>query len=73
MHAPAAAVRYRVSVDLDLCQGHAMCAGEAPEVFRVDGLGKVTLIDPTPDVSLSTKVEAAARHCPTGTIRIEAM
>ncbi len=63
--------RYRVSVDLDLCQGHAACVGEAPEVFRVDGLGKVRLLDPTPDASLSTKVEAAARYCPTRTIRIE--
>ena len=26
----------RVRVDADLCQGHGVCAGEAPEVFRVD-------------------------------------
>jgi sterol 14-demethylase len=69
--APSARVRYRVSLDLDLCQGHAMCVGEAPEVFRVEGLGKVTLIDPMPAATLSTKVEAAARFCPTKTIRIE--
>ena len=25
----------RVVVDLELCQGHAVCQGEAPEVFRV--------------------------------------
>jgi sterol 14-demethylase len=69
----APAKRYRVSVDLDLCQGHAACVGEAPEVFRVDGLGKVRLIDPTPDASLSARVEAAAAYCPTKTIRIEAL
>ncbi|MCW1957413.1 MAG: ferredoxin, partial [Mycobacterium sp.] len=26
---------YRVEVDLDLCQGHAMCELEAPDYFRV--------------------------------------
>lgn len=71
--AAAPAKRYRVSVDLDLCQGHAACAGEAPEVFKVEGVGKVRLLDPTPDASLSAKVEAAARYCPTKTIRIEPM
>jgi sterol 14-demethylase len=66
-----AAKRYRVSVDLDLCQGHAACVGEAPEVFRVEGLGKVRLIDPTPDPSLNAKVEAAARYCPGKVIKLE--
>jgi sterol 14-demethylase len=68
--APAQAKRYRVTVDLDLCQGHAACVGDAPEVFRVDGLGKVRLLDPTPEAALSSKVEEAAAHCPTGTIHI---
>jgi sterol 14-demethylase len=70
-HGGPAARRYRVSLDLDLCQGHGTCAAEAPEVFRVDGLGKSKLLDPTPDASLLTKVEAAARFCPTRAIRIE--
>ncbi len=69
--APVPARRYRVSVDLDLCQGHGMCAGEAPEVFRVDGVGKTKLLDPAPDAALSTKVEAAARYCPTKAIKIQ--
>ena len=73
-HVPAETKRpggFRVVVDLDLCQSHAVCAGEVPEVFRVDGLGKVTLLDPTPPAELRAKVEAAERYCPTGTIRIE--
>lgn len=69
----APAKRWRVSVDLDLCQGHAACVGEAPEVFRVDASGKVRLLDPTPEAALSGKVEAAARYCPTKTIRLDAM
>jgi sterol 14-demethylase len=62
---------YRVSVDLDLCQSHGVCATEAPEVFRVDGLKKATLLEAAPDAALSTKVEVAARYCPTKAIRIE--
>ncbi len=69
--APAPSRRYRVSVDLDLCQSHGACAAEVPQVFHVDGLGKVKLLDPTPDAALSTKVEAAARFCPTRAIRVE--
>jgi sterol 14alpha-demethylase len=69
--APAAQKRYRVSVDLDLCQGHAVCAGEVPEVFRVEGLGKVMLLNATPDAALSTRLETAAAYCPSHTIQIE--
>jgi sterol 14-demethylase len=69
--APAAPKRYRVSVDLDLCQGHAVCAGEVPEVFRVEGLGKVMLLNATPDAALSTRLETAAAYCPSHTIQIE--
>jgi sterol 14-demethylase len=69
--APVASRRYRVSLDLDLCQSHGVCASEAPEVFRVDELGKARLLDPTPDAALSTKIEAAARYCPTHAVRIE--
>lgn len=62
---------FRVSVDLDLCQGHAACQGEAPEVFRQTGVGKVRLLQATPDPSLRPKVEAAARYCPQKVIKIE--
>ena len=48
---------YRVEVDLDLCQGHAMCELEAPDYFKVlqaslvrgryltedDGIGNTTI------------------------------
>ena len=29
----------RIVIDWDLCQGHACCMGEAPEVFSVGGDG----------------------------------
>jgi len=62
---------FRVVCDLDLCQSHAACMGEAPEVFRVGRVGKVSLIQEYPPPELRAKVEAAVKHCPTGTLRIE--
>jgi sterol 14-demethylase len=62
---------FRVVCDLDLCQSHAACMGEAPEVFRVGRVGKVSLIQERPSPELRAKVEAAVKHCPTGTLRIE--
>ena len=62
---------FRVICDLDLCQSHAACMGEAPEVFRVGRVGKVSLLQERPSAELRAKVEAAVKHCPTGTLRIE--
>ena len=38
---------YRVEVDLDLCQGHAMCELEAPDYFKVPKRGKVEILKRT--------------------------
>jgi sterol 14-demethylase len=62
--------KFKVEVDLDLCQGHAVCQGEAPEVFRVSGVGKVELINAFPDPELYGKSKMAEKYCPTKTIRI---
>jgi len=60
----------RIEHDSDLCQGHAACMGEAPEVFDVDRNGKTTVLNTTPGAELYEKVRAAARYCPNGAIRI---
>ena len=36
---------YRVEVDLDLCQGHAMCEAEAPDYFKVPKRGQVEILN----------------------------
>lgn len=55
----------KVSADLDLCQGHQMCTGEAPEVFGYDAeADRVVVLDPAPDPALRPAVEAAVRYCP---------
>ncbi|RIL03061.1 MAG: cytochrome P450 [Proteobacteria bacterium] len=60
----------RVAVDLDLCQGHAVCVGECPEVFQIDPATKlVRIADPAPAEVLRPRVDAAIRHCPTKALR----
>jgi ferredoxin len=60
----------RIEVDLDLCQGHAMCELEAPGVFSVPRKGKVTVAEPTPPPELRAAVEAAVRYCPTQALKL---
>lgn len=60
----------RIVIDWDLCQGHAACMGEAPEVFQVSDKGVMTVLQERPDESLRAKVELAAQYCPTGSITI---
>ena len=75
----------RVTVDLHLCQGHAVCMSEAPEVFRVEGGSAEVLLDPQttalrktaqmlrfyPPTELNQQVVCAARFCPNKAITIE--
>jgi ferredoxin len=60
----------RVSVDLDLCQGHGVCESEAPPVFELAKNSKVTILDHQPDEGMRAMVEAAVRFCPTSALRI---
>jgi ferredoxin len=62
----------RVVVDTQLCKGHGVCMEEAPEVFDVSRAGKLTVLQPTFDASLRSKVEEAVKYCPTGALSIEA-
>lgn len=55
----------RVGVDLDLCQGHGVCASEAPTVFRVTDDNVVEILDPNPPDDLRKNVEEAVKNCPT--------
>lgn len=55
----------RVEVDLDLCQGHAMCQAEAPGYFHVPKRGKVEIFTPTPPERDRAQIEQAVWACPT--------
>ncbi|WP_099020588.1 ferredoxin [Mycolicibacterium palauense] len=61
---------YRIEVDADLCQGHAMCEMEAPDVFTVPRRGTVEIIDPEPSDDLRADVERAVEMCPTQALLI---
>ena len=61
----------RIKVDFDLCQGHANCMGEAPDVFQVDDNGFLNILQEEPPEALREKVELAVKYCPTGAIRLE--
>jgi sterol 14-demethylase len=61
----------RIIADLDLCQGHGVCAAEAPAVFRLDRAGgKVELLDAQPPAALRAQIDLAVRHCPTHAIKL---
>ena len=71
---PPSELIVRVVVDLDLCQGHAVCQGEAPEIFRVvdqpGGYAHVEVILERPPEELRGQAKAAERYCPNRVITI---
>jgi sterol 14-demethylase len=67
----AEALPFRVCVDAELCQGHAVCTGEAPEIFELGQDERVHVKDETPRKELRKKAELAARYCPNHVITIE--
>ncbi|MCV7280523.1 ferredoxin [Mycolicibacterium flavescens] len=61
---------YRIEVDLDLCQGHAMCELEAPDYFTVPKRGKVEILDAEPPDDARDEVQNAVDMCPTHALTI---
>ncbi len=61
---------WRIAVDRDLCQGHAVCEGEAPDLFEVSKKGDLTVLDQRPPDEARSAAEAAARFCPTHALSI---
>ncbi|GAB5544536.1 MAG: lanosterol 14-alpha demethylase [Sandaracinaceae bacterium] len=65
-------VQLHIALDLDVCQGHAVCVNEAPEVFYLDDeTGKVAVHTDRPDPKHNDAVRAAADYCPQRTIQLE--
>jgi ferredoxin len=61
---------YKIELDADLCQGHAMCELEAPDVFSVPKRGIVEITDSEPPDDLREDVERAVDMCPTRALSI---
>lgn len=61
----------KITVDRDLCQGHAMCEVEAPEVFRVGKSDQVELLLQHPAAEHEDGVRLAVKYCPTHALSID--
>lgn len=62
----------KVTADLDLCQAHQLCQGEAPTVFGFDaGADQVVVLDEHPDESLREAVKTAVKYCPAMALTLE--
>jgi ferredoxin len=62
----------RAVADLDLCQAHQVCQGEAPTVFGFDeDADRVVVLQEHPDESLRPQVQEAVRYCPAMALSIE--
>jgi sterol 14-demethylase len=69
---PSPGRQLRIVLDRDLCQGHGVCVGEAPELFKLGEDGLVELCSDAPIApELHVKARAAAQYCPTRTIKIQ--
>jgi ferredoxin len=62
----------KVSIDVDRCTGHQMCAIAAPTVFGSDDYGNaVVLIEGSIPVELQASTRTAAGNCPERAIIME--
>lgn len=66
--------KYRITIDMGLCQGHSVCAVEAPELFRLVDKGEAypqaeAIHDIVPD-DLLRKAQDAEEFCPNSAIRL---
>lgn len=61
----------KVSVDLELCTGHARCQVKCPEVYGTDDiLGKCVILMETVPEELQDKARRGARACPERAITV---
>ena len=61
----------RIVVDPGLCQGHAMCELEAPDVFSAPSGGPVDVLRNPPPADQTDAVRLAVQYCPTRALSIE--
>lgn len=61
----------KVTVDHDLCEANAVCAGLAPEVFDVDDDDHLHILLPDVPAPLADSVRRAVASCPKTALRLE--
>lgn len=58
----------KVTVDEDMCAGHAACWAACPQVFAMTDAGYAEVIVDVVPAELEAVVQGAADHCPTHAI-----
>lgn len=53
-------------VDQDVCQGHGICVGLAPDVFEMNDEGKSEVVDP--EGASESDIQKAIDNCPVDAI-----
>ena len=61
---------YMVEVDRDLCQSHAVCVSEAPEVFSLNDDKELVIASDIGDAD-SHSIDMAIKFCPTGALTLK--
>jgi ferredoxin len=61
----------KITVDLDICQGNAVCVQRAPGIFELGADEKVVVLVAEPSEDRREDVRLAAAVCPTQAILIE--
>jgi sterol 14-demethylase len=67
-HQQAAA--FHIEVDRQLCQGHSMCMGEAPELFQLNAEGVAMVKAENISPALLEKAKRAEQYCPNKAIKV---
>jgi ferredoxin len=62
--------RARIIFNRSTCAGIGLCEMHAPDVFKIDDDGLMTVQTPVVDGCRRAEVEEAAMSCPTQSIRI---
>lgn len=62
---------FHIHIDRQLCQGHATCMSEAPELFQVDDEGNLTVLQENPNLAFLEMAKQAEKYCPNKAIKIE--
>ncbi|MCQ4121040.1 ferredoxin [Rhodococcus tibetensis] len=61
----------RIDVDWDRCEGHGLCAEQAPEVFSLDDDGELEYAYQDSDIpdNVASGVKSAIGACPVAALR----
>lgn len=62
--------KFKVVIDRDLCQSHAVCVSEAPEVFSLDEEKQPVIASDLSNTD-NHAIDLAVKFCPTGALSLE--